>query len=102
MATVKETRKKFTWVWLFYHPSCFYFSASDYVESTISIFCARMLLMNCASPLVIFICFVVRDEGEKTRAEEDIENEPVASPLVYGVDCCQVPGFQGRLMNLTP
>lgn len=58
--------------------------------------------MNCASPLVIFICFVVRDEGEKTRAEEDIEYEPVASPLVYGVDCCQVPGFQGRLMNLTP
>jgi len=61
IATVKETRKKFTWVWLFYHPSCFYFLASDYVESTISIFCAMMLLMNCASPLVIFIFFVVRD-----------------------------------------
>ncbi|KAL9401552.1 hypothetical protein Peur_005401 [Populus x canadensis] len=29
------------------------------------------------------------DEGEKTRAEEDIEYAPVASPLLYGVDCCQ-------------
>ena len=32
--------------------------------------------------------FVIRDEGEKTRAKEDIEYEPVASPSVYGVDCC--------------
>nr|TKR83633.1 hypothetical protein D5086_0000264040 [Populus alba] len=69
----------------------------DCVESTVS--CAMMLLMNCASPLLISICFVTSDEGEKTRAKEDIEYEAVASPLVYGVDCCQVPGFEGRLMN---